>query len=88
MVLRLRSPVKIFGNLNGQYEDLMRFFNHFGSPCNSELFDADIDMNDYLFLGNYIGRGTMQVEVLLVLFALKLKYFDQFHMLRGNMEDK
>jgi hypothetical protein len=41
-----------------------------------------------LFLGNYLGRGTMQIETILLLFALKLKYFDQLFMLRGNMEDK
>ncbi|EGR27027.1 ser thr protein phosphatase family protein, putative [Ichthyophthirius multifiliis] len=88
MVLRLRCPIKIFGNLNGQYEDLMRFFNHFGSPCDNQQNDEDIDFNDYLFLGNYLGRGTMQIETILLLFALKLKYFDQIFMLRGNMEDK
>ncbi len=30
----------------------------------------------------------MQIETILLLFALKLKYFDQLFMLRGNMEDK
>lgn len=66
----------------------MRFFAHFGSPCDCDMLDEDIDSNDYLFLGNYIGRGSMQIEVILLLFALKLKYFDLIHMLRGNMEDK
>ncbi len=37
----------------------MRFFNHYGSPCNYDLFDEDIDVNDFLFMGNYIGRGAM-----------------------------
>lgn len=27
MVLRLRAPVKIFGDIHGQYIDLMRFFD-------------------------------------------------------------
>ncbi|EGR31094.1 ser thr protein phosphatase family protein, putative [Ichthyophthirius multifiliis] len=88
MLLRLRAPIKIFGNLNGQYEDLMRFFNHFGSPFDNQSPEDDIDNNDYLFLGNYLGRGTMQIEIILLLFALKLKFQDQFFMLRGNMEDK
>jgi len=30
----------------------------------------------------------MELEVILLLFGLKLKYFDQIHMLRGSMEDK
>ncbi|KAL4431923.1 hypothetical protein ABPG74_012735 [Tetrahymena malaccensis] len=88
MVLKVRAPLKIFGSINGQYDDLMRFFNHFGAPCDSDLMDRDIDSNDYLFLGNYVGRGSAQLEVILLLFSLKLKYQDQFHMIRGNMEDK
>lgn len=66
----------------------MRLFNHFGAPCDAEMIDQDIDSNEYLFLGNYVGKGSMQVEVILLLFALKLKYFDQIHLLRGNMEDR
>ena len=76
MVLRIRAPIKIFGSLNGQYDDLMRFFSHFGAPCDSEMIDEDIDSNDYLFLGNYVGRGSMELDVILLLFSLKLKYFD------------
>lgn len=76
MVLRKRAPMKIFGSLNGQYDDLMRFFNHFGSPCDNKMIDKDIENNEYLFLGNYVGRGSMELEVILLLFGLKLKYFD------------
>jgi protein phosphatase len=52
----------------------MRFFHHFGAPCASDMIDEDIDSNEYLFLGNYVGKGSMQVETILLLFALKLKY--------------
>ena len=31
-VLRLRAPTKIFGDLHGQYGDLMRLFAEYGSP--------------------------------------------------------
>jgi len=82
-VLRLRIPIKIFGSLHGQYGDLMRLFDHWGSPTD----DGDIEGFDYLFLGNYIDRGRCNLEVLCLLFSLKLKYPDQFHLLRGSHED-
>lgn len=32
MVLRLRAPIKIFGDISGSFFDLMRFFDHFKAP--------------------------------------------------------
>lgn len=59
MVLKLRAPIKIFGDIHGQYNDLMRFFDLYGSPIeeDSELLldtgiKGDIDTTDYLFLGD------------------------------------
>lgn len=31
-VLQIRAPVKIFGDLHGQFGDLMRLFDEYGSP--------------------------------------------------------
>jgi protein phosphatase len=31
-VLQIRAPVKIFGDLHGQFSDLMRLFDEYGSP--------------------------------------------------------
>lgn len=31
-VLQLRAPIKIFGDLHGQFGDLMRLFDEYGSP--------------------------------------------------------
>jgi len=30
MILRLRSPTKVFGDIHGQFSDLMRFFELWG----------------------------------------------------------
>lgn len=79
--------MKIFGSLNGQYFDLMRFFDHFKAPYDN-LFYGDIDSYDYLFLGDYVDRGNRSLEVVLLLFSLKLKHPDQIHLLRGHHEDK
>jgi protein phosphatase len=75
MVLKVRAPIKIFGNLNGQFSDLMRYFAHFGMPLDSgTILGGDIDSYDYLFLGDYVDRGSRSVEIILLLFALKLKF--------------
>jgi len=39
-----------------------------------------------LFLGDYQGRGPMQVETMLLLLAFKVKYPENFFILRGNHE--
>ena len=83
-VITLRSPVKIFGNINGQYNDLMRYFSLFGRP--SEL-RGDIESLDYLFLGNIVNRGAFSLETFCLLIALKVKYNANFHILRGSQED-
>ena len=83
-LIKLRSPVKIFGSINGQYNDLMRYFSLFGRP--SEL-KGDIESCDYLFLGNFTNRGAFSIETVCLLLALKIKYNGHFHLLRGNQED-
>ena len=83
-LIKLRSPVKIFGSINGQYNDLMRYFSLFGRP--SEL-KGDIECVDYLFLGNFTNRGAFSLETVCLLLALKIKYNGHFHLLRGNQED-
>lgn len=56
-LLKLRQPLKIFGNINGQYGDLMKFFEHFGTPHDNSNDGGDIERIDYLFLGDYVDRG-------------------------------
>ena len=86
MVLRINTPVKVFGDIHGQYQDLMRFFEMWGEP--KEGLGGDIVAIDYLFLGDYVDRGTLSLETICLLMALKIKYPDRFHLIRGNHEDK
>ncbi|VEU35301.1 unnamed protein product [Pseudo-nitzschia multistriata] len=78
MVLRLNAPIKICGDLHGQYFDLLRLMDHSGRPPNTS----------YLFLGDYCDRGKQSIEVLCLLFALKLKDPERVHMIRGNHESR
>lgn len=82
----MRPPVKIIGDIHGSYIDLMRFFDIWKSPTDGN--NGDIHAFDYLFLGNYVDKGQYSLEVICLLFALKLKFPKQVHLLRGNHEDK
>ena len=85
-VLRVNTPVKVFGDIHGQYRDIMRFFDLWRGPIES-CRGGDIESYDYLFLGDYIDRGNNSLETICLLMALKVKYPDQIHFIRGNHED-
>ena len=84
VISTLKPPIKVFGNIHGDYIDLMRFLDIWGTPSEN----GDIDRFDYLFLGNYVDKGCHSLEVICLLMALKLKYPKQIFMLRGNHEDR
>ena len=86
IVLKVEAPVKVFGDIHGQYQDLMRFFDLFSAPIQGP--GGDIDGLDYIFLGDYVDRGTHSLETICLLMALKIKFPTQIHMLRGNHEDR
>ena len=86
MVLKISTPCKVFGDIHGQYIDLMTFFYKWGEP--KEGPNGDIMNVDYLFLGDYVDRGTMSLETICLLMALKIKYPNNIHLLRGNHEDR
>ena len=75
-LLRLSPPVKIVGDIHGQFHDLIRIFNCCGYPPHS----------NYLFLGDYVDRGEKSLETILLLLCYKIKYPENFFMLRGNHE--
>ena len=86
MVLRVEAPVKVFGDIHGQYTDLMRFFDLYSAPIEGP--GGDIEGLDYIFLGDYVDRGTHSLETMCLLMSLKIKYPNQIHLLRGNHEDR
>nr|ABV91338.1 kelch repeat-containing protein /serine/threonine phosphoesterase family protein [Arabidopsis thaliana] len=81
-VLQLKAPIKIFGDLHGQFGDLMRLFDEYGPPSTA----GDISYIDYLFLGDYVDRGQHSLETISLLLALKVEYQHNVHLIRGNHE--
>lgn len=75
-LVELSPPVKIVGDVHGQYTDLIRMFEMCGFPPNS----------NYLFLGDYVDRGKQSLETILLLLCYKLKFPENFFLLRGNHE--
>jgi len=86
IVIRINTPAKVFGDVHGQFQDLMRFFEMWGEP--KEGANGDIAAIDYLFLGDYVDRGTYSLETICLLMALKVKHPERIHLLRGNHEDR
>jgi protein phosphatase len=86
-LLKLTAPIKIFGDLHGQYPDLIRLFRKYGSPFDARQ-NSDIDEYTYLFLGDYVDRGEYSLEIMCMLLALKVKYPRRLFLLRGNHEER
>eukprot|EP00274_Cyanoptyche_gloeocystis_P005471 CAMPEP_0196667730 /NCGR_PEP_ID=MMETSP1086-20130531/65242_1 /TAXON_ID=77921 /ORGANISM="Cyanoptyche gloeocystis , Strain SAG4.97" /LENGTH=506 /DNA_ID=CAMNT_0042005085 /DNA_START=1 /DNA_END=1521 /DNA_ORIENTATION=- len=86
MLTHVGLPVRIFGDIHGQYDDLLQFFHATGYPLDF-LPNGDILNKNYLFLGDYVDRGINSLEVVSLLFALKIKYPQRVVLIRGNHED-
>ena len=69
--------ITVYGDVHGQYYDLLNTFDFNGAPSAS---------NPVIFNGDFVDRGSFSVEIILVLLALKCCYPQSVFLNRGNHE--
>jgi diadenosine tetraphosphatase ApaH/serine/threonine PP2A family protein phosphatase len=74
-IVDVTGPVHIVGNIHGQFEDLLHIFDTLG-----------LAGQKYVFLGNYVNRGSKSIEVISTLLGLKILHPERITVLRGNHE--
>ena len=77
IVLELRAFLVVCGDIHGQFSDLICIFEARLYPPHS----------NYLLLGDYVDRGD-SIEVICLLLAYKIRYPQNFFILRGNHESR
>lgn len=74
-------PCTVFGDIHGQLRDLLLLLAVF-RPLEGESQRA------LVFNGDFVDRGSHQLEVIGILFALKVAMPDRVWLVRGNHEDR
>lgn len=75
-IISIPPPLAIIGDTHGQFTDTIRILETCGDPS----------ANCYLFLGDYVDRGTQSIENMVLLLTLKVLYPTTIFLLRGNHE--
>jgi serine/threonine-protein phosphatase 2B catalytic subunit len=66
------------GDIHGQFYDFVKLIE--------PDIGGDPEENKYVFLGDYVDRGSFSIEVLTLLLSMKITHPKTVVMLRGNHE--
>lgn len=81
VLIRASLPCRVFGDIHGQFRDVLLLLWAFGFPEESGNMS-------FIFNGDFVDRGRHQVEVIGFLLALKVLMPDRIWLIRGNHEDR
>eukprot|EP01060_Flectonema_neradi_P029546 TRINITY_DN4104_c0_g1_i2.p1 TRINITY_DN4104_c0_g1~~TRINITY_DN4104_c0_g1_i2.p1 ORF type:complete len:539 (+),score=122.69 TRINITY_DN4104_c0_g1_i2:106-1722(+) len=82
MYQKMKSPCYTFGDIHGNYRDVSYFLENI-----INFLDLAYTPCNLIFLGDYVDRGPYGLEVLCLLFSLKISAPKKVCLLRGNHED-
>jgi len=80
-VVEAEAPCRIFGDIHGQFRDLLLLFWAYGTP---DVEGAPM----FVFNGDFVDRGCHSLEVIFLLLALKVLLPERVWLVRGNHEDR
>lgn len=72
------APCTIVGDIHGQFLDLLQIFDAMGRAPET----------NYVFLGDFVDRGSQSLETIQLLVALKIRFPSRVTLLRGNHETR
>ena len=75
-LIELDANIHIIGDIHGNFFDLIRILASLEDPLHE----------NFLFLGDFVDRGSFSLDVVLFLFTFRCKYPDRVHFIRGNHE--
>lgn len=75
-LLDISGDFIIVGCLYGNVVDLLQILTKYGSPARQK----------YLFLGNLVGRGEFSVDVVLMVYLIKVLFPENVYIIRGDSE--
>ena len=81
-LVKRSGEVAIIGDIHGQFYDMVSMLDKM-TPRLEEEEDFGL-----LFLGDYVDRGILCVEVIAYLTCLKINYPSKITLLRGNHESR
>jgi len=77
-LLELEAPFTVCGDIHGQFYDLINLLDNAGDPATTP----------YLFLGDYVDRGSFSCEVIFLLLCMKVNNPESVYLIRGNHESR
>ena len=83
-IVYIDPPCRVFGDIRGHLKEILGLFKTFGSPNH---YTGDVELSKYVFNGNFIDCGKHSLDVICLLFSMKVLYPKQVYLIRGNHED-